>query len=250
MGAALMVWAVIGGVMLAVAPIDAPTVRVASTPHDFPNPGHLDAPENQAARLASLTAQTRMAAAEGAQLVVWPELAVGFEPQVEHTDELAALGRETGAYIVAAYGTVTDENSRNAAVMIAPDGAFLPTSGKSHPTPGEHRDPDAGVYPIYETPFGAVGSIICHDGNFTDSSRILARKGARLITASTLEVAIPGMETMYYVQALFRGVEPRLHGSGGQFHRRRDRPLWPHPGQARPSPRTLRCAPGGRRASG
>lgn len=84
-------WSALGGLMLAAAPTDAPIVRVASTPHDFPNPGHLDAPENQAARLASLTEQTRLAAERGAQLVVWPELAVGFEPQAEYSDELSAL---------------------------------------------------------------------------------------------------------------------------------------------------------------
>ena len=49
------------------------------------------------------------AAAQGARLIVWPEEALPFDPQVEHTDELRALAAKTGAYLA---DGVQRDNSR------------------------------------------------------------------------------------------------------------------------------------------
>jgi apolipoprotein N-acyltransferase len=208
-GIVLVVWVGISLVTLATAPKDLPTVRVAAIQSGYRTPATWnDVP--QADRLQAMAAQTRAAAEQGAQLAVWPELGVGFDPQVEHTDELRALAAETNMYLVIGYGVSSETEYRNAVVVLTPAGEFLPISGKSHIPPGEGRDPDGGVYPIYDTPLGKFGSIICHDANFTDSSRILANKGAQLITISTLEVYIPGFEKMFYVQTLFRALENRV----------------------------------------
>jgi apolipoprotein N-acyltransferase len=208
-GIALILWVGLSLVLLARAPQDAATIRVAAVQHGFKEPGTWY-PETQAARVQVLSAQTRAAADQGAQLVVWPELGIGFDPQVEFTEELRALAAETGAHIVIGYGIGADEGYRNAAVMLTPAGEFLAVSGKSHVPPGEGADPDGGVYPIYDTALGQLGAIICHDANFTDSSRILAGKGAQLIAIPTLEAYIPGFEKLFYVQTLFRAVENRV----------------------------------------
>ncbi len=80
-------------------------------------------PGTQEARLAELEKQTRLAAGQGARLMVWPELGLGFDPQLEHAAALKALAAETGAYIVIGYGVNDDPRGwRNEAVMLTPDG--------------------------------------------------------------------------------------------------------------------------------
>ena len=205
-----MVWVVISLVILSGAP-DAPeTIRVAAVQSGVPIPAHWPPDQPQEERLANLVEQTRAAGQQGAQLVVWPELGVGFDPQVEHTDELRALAAETNAHIVIGYGLATETESRNAAVPLTPGGEFLAIYGKTHVPPGKVPDPEAGKYPVYDTPLGRLGTLICHDSNFTEGARILARKGAQLIAVPTFEAYIPGFEKMFYVQQLFRSVENRV----------------------------------------
>jgi apolipoprotein N-acyltransferase len=207
-GITFVVWVGIGVVILATSPKDAPTVRVAAIQHGFLLPGHMD-PDTQEARLAELSTQTRSAASQGAVLMVWPELGLGFDPQVEHTAELQALAAETNAYILIGYGIVDDPRGwRNEAVMLAPSGEFLPVYGKNHPSsPGEPTIVTSGVYPVYDTPFGRFGTIICNDVSYTDSSRILARDGAQLITVPTYETSVPGFHWEVPIQGVLRAVE-------------------------------------------
>jgi len=209
-GGVLVVWVTISLIILAGAPKDPETIRVAAVQSGVPIPAHWPPDQPQEERLASLVEQTRAAAQQGAQLVVWPELGIGFDPQVEHTDELRALAAETNATLVIGYGLATEEESRNAAVPLTPSGEFLPIYGKSHVPPGEPLDPDAGKYPVYDTPLGKWGTIICHDANFGESGRIMARKGARLLAIPTFEAYIPGFENIFYIQMLFRSVENRI----------------------------------------
>ena len=209
-GIALAVWIALSLAILSTAPTDPPTIRAAAVQHGFIDPAHIDRDTPQEVRLAGLAEQTRAAAAQGAQLVVWPELGVGFDPQVEYTDELRALAAETNTHIVIGYGYWNDVESRNAAVMLTPGGRFLDVYGKTHVPPGEATDPAAGAYPTYNTLLGRLATIICHDANFTDSSRIVAGKGAQLLAIPTFETYIPGFEKVFYVQTLFRAVENRI----------------------------------------
>ncbi len=119
-GVVLAVWCVIGVATLATAPKDPPTVRVAAIQHGFMRPGHQD-PDTQAERVQVLSEQTRVAAAQGARLMVWPELAVGFDPQVAYTAELKALAAETDAYLLIGYGVTDDPRGwRNEQVLLSP----------------------------------------------------------------------------------------------------------------------------------
>ena len=207
-GIIFIVWTGIGMFIIATSPKDAPTVRVAAIQHGFLLPGHQD-PGTQEARLAELSAQTRSAAAQGAVLMVWPELGLGFNPQVEHTSELQALAAETNAYILIGYGVSDDPRGwRNEAVVLTPSGEFLAVYGKNHPSsPGEPVIVTSGVYPVYETPFGKFGTVICNDVSYTDSSRILTQGGAQLIAVPTFETAVPGFHWEVPIQGVLRAVE-------------------------------------------
>jgi apolipoprotein N-acyltransferase len=204
-------WAGIGLVTLAGAPSDASTIRVSAVQHGFAKAGHMDLLETQTQRLQILSEQTRIAAGQGAQLVLWPELGLGFDPQVEHTAELKALAAETDTYILIGYGVGRDASKwRNEAVMLTPSGEFLAVYGKTHATsPTEPPIITSGTFPVYDTVLGPLATLICNDINYTDVSRILTRNGARLITMPALEArSVPGWEQRS--QVILRAVENRV----------------------------------------
>jgi apolipoprotein N-acyltransferase len=205
-GVVVAAWVGLSLLVLSMAPEKPATVRVAGVQHGYVRPGHMD-PDTQVARLEELSSRTREAAAQGARLVVWPELGVGFDPQVEHTDELRALAAETGTYILIGYGLDTEAGWRNEAVMLMPSGDFLDVYGKNYPA-GEPRIVTSGRYLVYDTPLGRLAPIICNDLNYTAAARIPASKGAQLIMVPTRMFA--GVWKEMQVQAVFRAVENRV----------------------------------------
>ena len=208
-GVVLAIWVGISLIILSAAPKNAPTIRVAAIQHNFPSPGHLDTAESQILRLQALSEQARSASQQGAQLIVMPELGLGFDPQVEHNAELKALAAETKAYLLIGYGVDDPRGWRNEMVMLTPDGKFLEVYGKNHPTsPGEPPIVTAGVYPVYDTRLGRLATIICNDVHWTNTSRILALKGAQLIAVPTLET--PGIALEMIAQSVLRAVENRV----------------------------------------
>lgn len=206
--AIFLLWAGYGFLTLANAPADSPTVRVAAIQHGFPKPGHQD-PDTQLERLAVLSEQTRLAAEQGARFIVWPELSLGFDPQVEHTAELQALAVETNAYILIGYGVVTPNDEwRNEAVMLTPSGEFAFVYGKNYPSePGEPPTVTRGSYPVLKTEIGNLSTIICNDVNFTITTRTLAQNGAQIIAEPTFEISAPGLGWEERTQTVLRAVE-------------------------------------------
>ncbi len=208
-GFAFLLWVGITGIVALTRPDNPQTIRVAAVQHGFPAPGHQDTPESQLLRLKVLSEQSRLAAEQGAQLIVWPELGLGFDPQVEHTAEFKTLAAETGAYLLIGYGVDDPRGWRNEMVMVSPAGEFLAVYGKNHNTsPGEPPIITSGVYPVYDTPLGRLATLICNDVHFTDVSRRLTRNGAQLIAVPTLE--IPGIALEQVAQSVMRAVENRV----------------------------------------
>jgi len=205
-GILLAAWIGFSLSLLSRAPTDAPAVRVAGVQHGYVRPGHMD-PDTQVTRLEQLSIRTREAAGKGAQLVVWPELGLGFDPQVQHTEELQALAAETGAHILIGYGLVSEGDWRNEAVMLTPEGEFLDVYGKNYPS-GEPRIVSSGVYPVYDTRLGRLAPIICNDVNYTAAARIPAAKGAQLVMVPTR--MFEGVFKELPVQSVFRAVENRV----------------------------------------
>lgn len=208
-GVILVIWVGVSLTIRLTAPTETPTIRVAAIQHNYPRPGHQDTSESQVLRLQALSEQARIAAQQGAQLIVMPELGLGFDPQVEHTAELKALAAQTNAYLLVGYGIDDPRGWRNEMVMLTPDGRFLEVYGKNHPTsPGEPPIVTAGSYPVYDTRLGRLATIICNDVHWTDTSRTLALKGAQLIAVPTLE--IPGITLEQVAQSVLRAVENRV----------------------------------------
>ncbi len=154
--------------------------------------------------------QTREAAAQGAQLVVWNEKGLGFDPRVERTEELRALAAETGAHLVLGFG-FEDARGRhhNEVTLLTPDGEFLGVYGKDHPGTfaGDFSD-TGGTYPVYDTALGPISTIICYDLDFTDTARHMARGGARLVATPSADV--PSIGQIHFTHLVFRAIENRV----------------------------------------
>lgn len=160
----------------------------------FPKRG--DVPHN-AARIAGYI---RAAAKRGADLVLFPELALtGYcdeegtplpeKMQVKNActteDEPIRLLRRAAeeARIYAVFGAPerAGETVYNSAFVCCPDGSSL-TYRKLHPFAEENRWCSPGDSPLlFDTPFGKIGVGICHDTySFPELARYYAAKGARL----------------------------------------------------------------------
>jgi len=167
-------------------------------------------PQRRAERFQQLQEQTRQAAGQGAKIIVWPEGALDSDPQVEHTAELRSLAQETQAYLVIGYMvTLPDGIWRNESTVISPGGEFMGVFGKDHPVVfGGERNTSLGIYPVYVTTAGRLGTIICYDLDFTDTARKVARGGAQVIAVSSLDW--PTIASKHYSHVVFRAVENRI----------------------------------------
>jgi predicted amidohydrolase len=166
---------------------------------------------DKAANLAKLEANVREAAAQGVDIVAFPEEALigcggcdvcstGADHCDYHaslaetvpgpsTERIAALARELDIYV--AFGLAERDAADpsvlyNAAAFVGPDG-IQGTYRKLHlgslPWVSEGVTFEPGdALPVFETRFGPVGVIICYDFWFNpELTRLLALKGARLI---------------------------------------------------------------------
>jgi len=208
-GLAVIVWAGISLVQYSQAPQDPETVRVAAIQLGeievaFSHPD-MDAIE----RLDLLTDLTRQAASQGAEIISWSELVLPFDPQVDYTAELKSLAAETGVYLVLPYGVFEENGLRNEVVILSPSGEFSEPYAKAHPVlfAGEPYGLNVGTYPVYETSFGTIASIICYDLNYTDVTRKMAAQGAKIIAAPSSDWE--GIAEKQNIHLVFRAIETR-----------------------------------------
>jgi apolipoprotein N-acyltransferase len=185
---------------------DAPrTLRVAAI-----QTGVARGPDDWEERYRRDVEQTREAARQGAQLVVWNEVGLQLDPGVERTDELRALALETGVHLAIGYGFEDDQGRRhNEVLLLAPDGEILGTYGKDHPGSfaGDYSD-TGGTYPVYDTELGTIATIICYDLDFTDTARKMARGGAQVIATPSADV--PSLAYTHFTHLVFRAIENRV----------------------------------------
>jgi apolipoprotein N-acyltransferase len=208
-GIITVAWFGVSVAILGSAPKDAPAVRVAAVQPNYQLAAFQDESTTSQMRFDAFAQDARAAAAEGAQIIYTPEMLFNFDPQVEFTEEFRALAGETGAHIFLTYSIVEEgQPFRNEAVLLAPSGEFSEVYAKNHAPPGEPLSPTAGRYPVYDTPLGRLATLICHDGNYTDVARKLARNGSQLTAAALNEFG--GFGEQYWTHVTFRAVENRV----------------------------------------
>ncbi|MDZ7844645.1 MAG: nitrilase-related carbon-nitrogen hydrolase [Anaerolineales bacterium] len=200
-GAALGIWMLVSLIMFQFpVPDPAFTIRAAAVQTGFRIQS-----EQGLEKLLELTDQ---AVDQGAELVVWPEGILPFDPRDKHTRVLKAYAAEREVHLVIGYVVKTTTGSRNEAVILTPDGELFGPYGKDHPVgwSGE-TSLSRGPHRAYSTELGRLGMIICYDLDFTNSSRAVARDGARLIAVPSFDWG--NKADKHYTHLVFRAVENR-----------------------------------------
>lgn len=159
---------------------------------------------------AVLEQQSRQAAAQGAQLLVWPEVALNFDPRLTNTEWIPDLARQTGTYIQAAWFYIdADGTQHNSVGMWSPEGDLLGVYNKINSVliAGEWLDQQV-AFPVIVTSVGRIGMLICFDASFHSPSRYLTLGGAQLLTSSNGNWKDATTNRMATAQ--FRAVENRV----------------------------------------
>lgn len=154
------------------------------------------------ANVARLLTLVEAAAQGGARLIVLPEMATTgccwhdreeIRPHVEPipgptTDAFAALARCYDSYIVIGMPEVEPRTGAfyNSAALVGPDG-LVGVYRKTHTFAGDlkwARDGDRGL-PIWNTPLGRIGVLICMDAGYFEPARLLALADADVLCFPT-----------------------------------------------------------------
>ena len=139
----------------------------------------------------------RQAAGKGAQLVLSPEsyidgwsfdgelmLKAAAEVPGPETDFLRGLAMEAGIWLCAGIFTRIDGKIRNSAVLVTGDGRIAGLYHKTHETKDvlAQMPYDLGdSLSVFDTPWGKIGVLICHDRWYPAAALTLARQGAEMI---------------------------------------------------------------------
>lgn len=158
-------------------------------------------PSDKEANLAQVWGFVEEAAAQGVELIVFPEMCLtGYwhvrtlsraaiaalaerVPEGPSTQRLRAWARETGLTLGA--GLIeegADGRLYNAYVVAMPDGSAI-HHRKLHCFVSEHMS-SGDRYTVFDTPMGCrVGVLICWDNNLVENVRITALLGAEILIA-------------------------------------------------------------------
>ncbi len=112
-------------------------------------------------------------------------LALGEPLDGAYIKKAAKLSIDLKIYFVLGFLERNDEALFNSVILIDPDGDIIGKYSKTHFAQGYTINPSCYVageqYPVFQTPFGKVGLLICYDRQLPEPSRILAVKGAQLL---------------------------------------------------------------------
>ncbi len=151
--------------------------------------------------LKNILNKTRIAAASGACLIVFPECALsGYMysscseavPYVETVpgpavEAFSNICRELNVYMVTGLLEKDGNKCYNTAVLVGPKG-LIGRYRKNHlPYLGIDRylDPGNEIFQVYKTDIGNIGLFICYDCTFPESARVMALMGADILALPT-----------------------------------------------------------------
>lgn len=155
---------------------------------------------DKAATLDGIRSSIRAARADGSELIVFPECALGGyldpdadRPARERLPEPTDLdGEEMGLLAAAAGDAVVvvgctevagDGRVHSTAVCLSGDGV-LGTQRKVHIPAGEAGCFESGErFEAFDTPVGRIGMLVCYDKVFPEAARALALDGAEIVAS-------------------------------------------------------------------
>lgn len=122
------------------------------------------------------------------------------------TEQMGKVAKDVGAYIAfMVYEYMEDWPGRywNTAVIVSPEGEVVHRYRKLYAQTTKTRPGDVyteyvermggpeSLFPVLETPFGRIGTMICYDMNFPEVARCLALRGAEILLHITSEARAP-----------------------------------------------------------
>jgi apolipoprotein N-acyltransferase len=157
-----------------------------------------------------LFARTRLAAARGARIVVWNEVATLIEPadDAAFIARARATARELRIDLVLAYAVHASHEPLlldNKYLFIDERGEILDSYQKHHPVPGEPSIRGEGPLRVLERPYGKVGGAICYDYDFPAMAREHALADAELILLPSSDWR--GIDPVHTFMARVRAIE-------------------------------------------
>lgn len=206
-----------------------PTLRVGVVQVGFSRETKWD-PRFRGLALERLDRLTRQAAAEGAQLVVWPETAVpyrGFLKRPSLTRAVAGLARELGIWLVVGSLEGRPGETRNTLSLIDPRGRYLGRYDKQRLVPGGEYLPlesvleELGIFDqvarhlpgqgdgLFQLESATLGNLICFESMVPYLARDRIRRGAGLLVVATNDSPVGDHPGAYhhFDAAVLRAVE-------------------------------------------
>jgi len=145
----------------------------------------------------------------GAQLVLWPEMAVWApaEDEAEFFRRAGAIARQEGIYLAIPMVTVYNDGNLpvNKIVILDPAGDIVLEHHKYGYAAQEGFLPGDGVYRTVDTPFGTLSGIICNDTNHQEVVAQAGRNGTDILLSPSLEWR--GIDPIHAHMAAYRAVE-------------------------------------------
>ena len=151
----------------------------------------------------TLKIMAEKAAVEGVELLMTCECYLdGYCAKLEQTDQvklrsvaladdsdLLAEARDLCARLhmglILGYSSLQTEGVLNTALLIGPDGREIGRYHKTHLYAHDTKYMPGQGFPVYDTPWGRIGMLICADRRWPEASRELKKKGAEMILIPT-----------------------------------------------------------------
>lgn len=102
-------------------------------------------------------------------------------PEGKYFKRLAALARELKIHLIAGMLEADGEARYNTAVLISPEGELLGKYRKQHLEHELVRNRPGTSSPVFQTPFGRVGLLICADRRLPEIANRMKQAGAELL---------------------------------------------------------------------
>lgn len=155
-------------------------------------------------------AMTETAIADGAKIILWPELAItGVEEDVQAVvTQGQALAQESDIYLGMPTFTIfpdSEQRAENVLFVAGPDGDIVIEHVKYGGNILEGTVPGSGEIATIETEYGRLSGIICWDTNFPNIVRQVGEQQTDILLSPAKEW--DGINPMHAEMAVFRALE-------------------------------------------
>jgi apolipoprotein N-acyltransferase len=155
-------------------------------------------------------AMTETAIADGAKIILWPEIAIiGVEEDVQTVVEQGqALAQESDIYLAMPTFTVFPDSERlaeNVMFVAGPDGSIVLKHVKYGGNILEGTLKGSGEIETIDTEYGRLSGIICWDTNYPNIVRQVGEQNTNILLSPSKEW--DGINPMHAEMAVFRALE-------------------------------------------